>query len=224
MQSFNCNNCGAGLQAPRHTQFVTCKYCQSQLAVKQSETAVYTEVIGEIQEAVAEIHENVEVIRLQNELERLDREWDSEKDQYLIASRTGKQEPTASAFIWPGVILILFSLFTFAVTLNSTSKSHDILRQNGKPEILNHFSDRMRNEIEGSVDFSKYKIPKQEANKSESDAEAVGLFLFALVPGIFGMIMIISGANKQSGYREALGKYQKKRQEITKQLKVLEAF
>lgn len=90
MQSFNCNNCGAGLQAPSHTQFVTCKYCQSQLAVKQSETAVYTEVIGEIQETVAEIHENVEVIRLQNELERLDREWETEKKKYTaLLDETG---------------------------------------------------------------------------------------------------------------------------------------
>lgn len=43
--SVSCNHCGAPLQITEETKFVTCLHCDHQLAVKHSDSAIFTGVI-----------------------------------------------------------------------------------------------------------------------------------------------------------------------------------
>ena len=73
--SVNCNHCGAPLEVGANARFVTCTFCNSQLEVKRSESAVFTEEITRIADNTQQMAGSLEVIELQNEIERLDREW-----------------------------------------------------------------------------------------------------------------------------------------------------
>lgn len=75
MVSVCCNHCGAPLNVGAKVRFATCSFCQSQLEVKRSESAVFTEEITRIAENTQQMAGSLEVIELQNEIERLDREW-----------------------------------------------------------------------------------------------------------------------------------------------------
>lgn len=58
-----------------NARFVTCTFCNSQLEVKRSESAVFTEEITRIADNTQQMAGSLEIIELQNEIERLDREW-----------------------------------------------------------------------------------------------------------------------------------------------------
>jgi hypothetical protein len=73
--SVRCNHCGAPLDVGEKTRFVTCQFCKSQLEIKRSESAVFTEEVARIVENTEKMAGSLEVIRLQNEIEQLDREW-----------------------------------------------------------------------------------------------------------------------------------------------------
>lgn len=86
--SVSCNHCGASLEFPEKTKFVTCNYCKSKLKVEASGSAFYTE---EILEEVREVADDVETIKLQNRLERLDREWQMGCKKYMIRTKDGHE-------------------------------------------------------------------------------------------------------------------------------------
>jgi hypothetical protein len=43
----DCNACGASLSVPETTRFVTCGKCRARLAIRRSDTAIYTEVLDD---------------------------------------------------------------------------------------------------------------------------------------------------------------------------------
>jgi hypothetical protein len=43
--TLSCDHCGAALEAPQDTPFVTCKACESRLEIGRSDSAVYTIVL-----------------------------------------------------------------------------------------------------------------------------------------------------------------------------------
>lgn len=75
MISVRCNHCGAPLDVGANARFVTCTFCNSQLEIKRSDSAVFTEEITRIANHTQKMAGSLEVIELQNEIERLDREW-----------------------------------------------------------------------------------------------------------------------------------------------------
>ena len=82
--SISCNHCGAPLDVPLKTRYLTCSFCESRLEVQQSGNAYFTSVL----EAVSQIEEDVGTIKLQNELERIDREWQSRSPAHNNAGTT----------------------------------------------------------------------------------------------------------------------------------------
>ncbi|MEN6496033.1 MAG: hypothetical protein ABFD16_17260 [Thermoguttaceae bacterium] len=117
METLNvsCNQCGAPLEVPRGTRFLTCNYCSARLEVHQSESASYTSVLEAIQEQTARMAQELGAIRLQNELEQLDRQWTIERTQYLVRQKNGTtSEPGVSV---AGLLFVcLFTLFFVTVT------------------------------------------------------------------------------------------------------------
>ena len=93
--SLACGHCGAPLQVPEGTRYVTCGYCSSKLEVHHSGGAIYTEVLEALQKRTEEIANDVEILKLQNELERIDREWQTDRESCMIRGKDGSlSEPS----------------------------------------------------------------------------------------------------------------------------------
>jgi hypothetical protein len=104
-----CTHCGAPLEVGAQTRFATCRFCSTQLEVKRTDSAVFTEEVARIARNTEVMAENLETIRLQNEIERLDREW-LVQHPLMAPDPSGQVAPTTG-----GAMLRLgFSVF-FAV-------------------------------------------------------------------------------------------------------------
>lgn len=87
--AMNCGHCGAPLEVPPKTRFVTRIYCSSQLEIHRSGDAAYTEVLGAIQAHTEPMARDLEVLKLQQELTELDRQWMAEREEYMIEGENG---------------------------------------------------------------------------------------------------------------------------------------
>jgi hypothetical protein len=118
-----CNSCGAPLRVPPSANYVTCNHCGSQLAVKRSEDVTYTEMIKEIDERTKEIdertgemREELERLRIDSELARVDRDWEREKESYMITGKHGhKRIPTTTGSVFGGIVIVVFGIFWTAI-------------------------------------------------------------------------------------------------------------
>jgi hypothetical protein len=72
--SVRCNSCGAPLETGAQARFVTCKFCNSQLEIKRTDSSIFTQEISRIAQRTEQMADNLEAIKLQNEIEMLDRE------------------------------------------------------------------------------------------------------------------------------------------------------
>jgi hypothetical protein len=99
----SCNECGAKLSVGDDTRFVTCKHCDTQLAVHHEDGGAFTQVAEAARrlEASAEtIATHADKMATQNErlliegkLARLDREWEQTKQGYMHRSKDGSLHP-----------------------------------------------------------------------------------------------------------------------------------
>jgi len=118
--NLTCNHCGAPLEVAEGTNFVTCRFCSSRLAVEHSESAFYTRVVEAIEQQTNALSQDLETIKLQNEIERLDREWQMDREQLCHRTKSGRLvEPTATeagclALSQIAFGLAWFGLFAFA--------------------------------------------------------------------------------------------------------------
>jgi hypothetical protein len=92
-----CNHCGAALQVSDAARFVTCRYCNSQLEIKRTDSAVSTEVLQRIDQNTAAMADDLHVLRRDSELERLDREWDQRRQGLMTRRRDGSSAAPAAA-------------------------------------------------------------------------------------------------------------------------------
>lgn len=114
--SVSCNNCGAALNVPEKTKFVTCNYCKSQLKVQSSGETYYTEILDEIRD----VADDVETIKLQNRLERLDREWEMQRRSFMVRDNDGTESvPTTGGSIVGMLVIVGFGLFWTTGTINA---------------------------------------------------------------------------------------------------------
>ncbi len=118
--SLSCNHCGAPIDVPKVSKFVTCEHCNSRLKIQSSGSATYTEVlevIEEIKERNDEIAEDLEIIKTQNEIERLDRDWDRWREKQLSRDEDGNtHEPSTIGSIVGAAVIgvggIMFAGFS----------------------------------------------------------------------------------------------------------------
>ncbi|MEO5712485.1 MAG: hypothetical protein ABIT37_03275 [Luteolibacter sp.] len=118
MISVRCNHCGAPLEVGGKTRFVTCQFCNSQLEIKHSESAVFTEEVTRIADNTEKMAGSLEAIRLQNEIEQLDREWGLQQETYDARGRTRGPQTTGQALFGMGFALffavVCFGMSSFA--------------------------------------------------------------------------------------------------------------
>jgi DNA-directed RNA polymerase subunit RPC12/RpoP len=84
--ALSCNHCGAPLDVPSGTRFVTCAHCGSRLTVSESDGAYVTAVLQELSDKTDRMDGVLRGLQLQQELERLDAEWAAheERDDYPV--------------------------------------------------------------------------------------------------------------------------------------------
>lgn len=108
----NCNHCGAPLEVPVKTRFLTCNFCSSKLAVQRSESAAYTEVLEVLEARTEDIARDVEVLKLEQRLARLDRDWEHNRKRYLVRDKHGVARiPTEGGTIFAAGLMLVFLVF-----------------------------------------------------------------------------------------------------------------
>jgi LSD1 subclass zinc finger protein len=107
-----CNHCGAALDVPPGTRFVTCSYCGRKLQIHHTGSAIYTEVLDSIDQRTQQMAADIQDLKRQNELEALDREWTQQREQYLVRSRHGNtSEPSAFGSVVGAIMAAVFGIF-----------------------------------------------------------------------------------------------------------------
>ena len=86
-----CNHCGAPLEIAEGVRFATCSHCGTHLKLQRKGGAAFTEVLEDIDARTRQIAEDVNALKVYEEVERIDREWELEKDEYLMSGNDGKK-------------------------------------------------------------------------------------------------------------------------------------
>ncbi len=121
-ETLNCNECGALIQVPTVARYVTCNRCGAHLVVQRTGIATYTESARRPapeanDPAWREMAERMEYLEQQNDLMRIDREWEMEREQYMVRGRYGgRYVPSTVAAVLTGVLSVGFGLFWVAIT------------------------------------------------------------------------------------------------------------
>lgn len=117
LQKLSCNSCGAPLEVLQSANFATCNHCSTQLAIRRTSTATFTEQLEGLATRQAELQERLRIAELDNQIARIDLEWQCEREQYLVGGNGGaNQEPTETMpligliFGFVGVVMLLASI------------------------------------------------------------------------------------------------------------------
>lgn len=118
LERLTCNSCGAPLEVPETTNFVKCNHCSASLAVRRTAGATFTEQLEELAERTEELSEKIDNLSTQNEIAGLDREWDFEREKYMIKTKHGNRHvPTEGGAVVGGILVTAFGIFwTFMAT------------------------------------------------------------------------------------------------------------
>lgn len=120
IEELRCNNCGAPLQVPRSANFVTCNHCHTQLAVRREATTSYTEALQQVSRQTEALTEQVKYLTYQNELAALDRQWETERQQYMIKDKHGNRRvPGEVSSIIGGGLMGLMGLVFLGVSASA---------------------------------------------------------------------------------------------------------
>jgi LSD1 subclass zinc finger protein len=112
LEGITCGNCAAPLEVSPGVRFITCNQCHTSLAVHRGESATYTEKIDQIDARTREMAGELAQLRYESELARLDRQWEQERQSYLVKNNDGQMvEPTAGASVAWGVLTAVFGAF-----------------------------------------------------------------------------------------------------------------
>lgn len=118
--ALTCNHCGAPIEVPAKTNFVTCQFCSTRLKIHAEGNGAYTEVLEQLTETTNRISDNTEVIRLQNELERIDREWTMGRDRYMVKGKDGHMSvPTKTGTVFSGIFFMIVAGIMSVALLSS---------------------------------------------------------------------------------------------------------
>jgi hypothetical protein len=112
LETLTCNHCGGPLAVPDSANFVTCNHCGMQLAIRRTESATFTEQLGEIRSNQTQMMQKLAELERQNRLAQIDREWEVERERYLATTKDGrKQEPSEIGAVIAGIIAVCFGIF-----------------------------------------------------------------------------------------------------------------
>lgn len=103
------------------TQFATCRHCGAKLSIQRTDTAIFTEILEKLTTKTDQLSEQVNNLSGLTELAALDREWELERENYMITTKHGGRHiPSEAGAIGSGVAIAAFGCFwtvtAFAIT------------------------------------------------------------------------------------------------------------
>lgn len=73
---------------------------------------------------VSKLESELAELRAEKELERIDREWEAERQQFMVSDKNGhKSVPTVGGSVGGGIVLAVFGVFWTALTLSMGSNA-----------------------------------------------------------------------------------------------------
>lgn len=224
--AINCNHCGAPIEVSPRTRFVTCAHCGSPLAVHRGEGSVYTERLEEIDRRTAniedrttEIQDRVERLSLQAELEELDRDWERERERYMVTDSEGRTTEPSSANAALGLVAaVVFGIIALVMFASFGSSTRGMLGSG--PRLPSAASGSFSGTGPSTYTYEGGTI-RSTMRGSGNDAfgSAFGV-LSCLVPLLFlGAILaagyrFISHTQKADAFAKAERAYEQRRSEI----------
>lgn len=126
IEKIACNSCGAPLEVATTTQFATCRHCGTQLSIERTDTATFTAVLEKLTTKTDELSEKINTLSEHNELAALDREWNLERQKYMITGKHGRVSiPSEVGAVGGGIFVTLFGCFwtvmAFSITPSAPS-------------------------------------------------------------------------------------------------------
>lgn len=117
-----CNSCGAPLQVPSRTNYVKCNHCNTQLAVHRDAGVTFTESIKELNETTLGLRDQVAQLTHQQRLADLDRQWDQQRESFMITNNHGRKHlPNSAASTIGGIVAIGFGIVWMILTMSITA-------------------------------------------------------------------------------------------------------
>ncbi|MAG93808.1 MAG: hypothetical protein CMJ48_08680 [Planctomycetaceae bacterium] len=105
LETLTCNSCGAPLEVPESANFVTCNHCSTRLAIRRTDSTSFTEELEQLSGQTEELAEQVRVLTRQNQVTELDRNWDRQKERYMVTNKHGvKRLPTETGALFGGIV------------------------------------------------------------------------------------------------------------------------
>ncbi len=124
METLCCNSCGAPLNVPEGTNYVKCTHCGQQLAVRRTESAVFTEAVEQLTETTEALSEQVEELTRQNKLAALDRMWEQQRESYMTTDKHGRSRlPDETSSVVGGIVIVVFGIFWTIMATGITSSA-----------------------------------------------------------------------------------------------------
>lgn len=121
IETLNCNSCGAPLSVPDTANYITCNHCSTRLVIRRTSSTTFTEQLDQIESKQDELLDKLSTLERQNQLAQVDRQWDRERERYLVTNKQGhRREPNRAAAIMSGILVLAFGIFWMVVV---TSKA-----------------------------------------------------------------------------------------------------
>jgi uncharacterized membrane protein len=125
VETLNCNECGATIQVPSTAKYCTCNRCRAHLVVHRNPLATFMEAVPPPRAPRADeppdrdwrdMTDRLDELTYQNELMRIDREWEMERERYMVYGRYGyRHVPNTAWSVVGGIIAVVFGLFWTAM-------------------------------------------------------------------------------------------------------------
>jgi hypothetical protein len=118
VEPIQCSQCGAPLQVPEDVNFVTCGHCHAPLQIRRDASVTYTQLVKELDRRTAEMSEQLAKLRQGQKLEDIDRQWQIERESYMLRGKHGsRMTPTVAGGVITMIVGGGFGLFwTFMAT------------------------------------------------------------------------------------------------------------
>jgi hypothetical protein len=115
----SCQNCGASLEVGESTRYVTCQFCQTQLAVQNTGTAIFTELARDLTAKTQLMADELEELRIRNQILQLEQEWLVERDGLMLRTKRGRAVEPTFVSAWLTGLLLLVVAFFFGLVIHS---------------------------------------------------------------------------------------------------------
>ena len=117
VESLLCHHCGAPLEVGRGAAFVTCAHCGTPLRVVRSDSAAWTELVGELTQRTDRIEAKVDRLDRRSALADLDRDWDRTRQSLMVRGKHGREkEPSVIGGVIAGAVGLGGAIFASAMS------------------------------------------------------------------------------------------------------------